>query len=271
MLIMRNKTRLIALLAVIIIGVIGLSAYLMSGKQQTKPVSILPKASKVELEEIPSSIALDDKLLKQFLIRHKIIQTGERANEAGLTFAKVIREDLNKDGEKEIIIGLGFEGPTMGWVGLIKKENEKYLLLQWENVGLAVVEMELKNIPQKNHQSLILKTGGDAGTGLFQREVLVYLIDEAKGQLQKLIWRGFLKDFGISGSVGSIGIDAEYNIEFKDIDEDGNIEIIQSGLIKKLQVSQSFEYVVLEESSIKNIFKYSYNESEYKLSSSDLK
>lgn len=258
---MNKKTILIALLVVVLISVIGLSTYLMveNEKQQRQPPSILL--------EIPSSIALDDKLLGEFLIEQKIIKTGARENEAGLIFTKVIREDLNKDAEKEIIIGLGFEGPSMGWIGLIKKDNERYFLSEWESTGLAVLDMSLRNLPQEREQSLIVKIGGKPGTGLFQQELLIYLLDRVRGKFSKLIWRGFLEEFGVSGSVGSRGVEANYNIEFKDIDEDGDLEIIQTGVIKEIQVSETFEYVTLKETPVRNIFKYSHNDSEYKLSS----
>jgi hypothetical protein len=50
---MRNKTKLIAILAVIVISVMGISAYLLQGigRQQKELTSILPKASEIDTSD----------------------------------------------------------------------------------------------------------------------------------------------------------------------------------------------------------------------------
>jgi len=204
---------------------------------------------------IPTPIVLENKLLEKFLIEKKI------GREVGFESSKIIRRDLDGDGAEEIVIGFNFGGPSQGMVGIIKKKGERYLLSEWQEVGLGVLDLEIKNIPTAEYQSLIVTTRGSAGTGLYFEEVKIFLIDELKGQFKKLIWNGFLKDFEISGSIGSRGIDATYNIVFEDVDNDGSTEIIQTGVEKEIQVAESFEYITLKETPIKKIFKY--NGSEY--------
>lgn len=195
--------------------------------------------------KIPTSIALENKLLEKFLIEKKI------GREVGFESSKIIRRDLDGDGAEEIVIGFNFGGPSQGIVGIIKKKGERYLLSEWQEVGLGVLNLEIKNIPTAEYQSLIVRTGGSAGTGLYFEEVKIFLIDELKGQFKKLIWNGLLKDFEISGSIGSRGIDATYNIVFEDVDNDGSTEIIQTGVEKEIQVTESFEYTTLKETPIK--------------------
>jgi len=243
-------------------GVLSYNWHMERKEVKVMELKILEKEER--LQEIPSSIALDDELLERFLIEQKIIKTGERYSEVGLEFSKVIREDLDQDGKKEIIVGFGFFGPTMGWIGLIREKDGKYLLLQWESIGNIVDIERKKNFPRPFHQSVIIKTDDHLGTGLCSKTMFIYLIDKPGGQL-KLIWHGFLRDFGSAGSVGSIGHDNEFSIEFTDINDDGNIEIIQSGVIKKIQVSESFEDVTLKETPVKNIFRYNYDTSQYEI------
>ena len=282
--IINKRTTLGALFIGILIIIVASVLLIQENRQQERETEVEKRETELEIPscleifprhlkpspeispclEIPSAIALHDQLLAEFLIQQKIIKTGERYSPVGLEFSKVIREDLNRDGEKEIIIGLGFEGPTMGWIGLIKKEKERYLLSYWENLGGdAVLEMSFRNLPLETDQSLIVKKGGRYGTGLFGKSLSIYLIDESRDELLKLIWEGLLEDFGSLGSIGSKGIEAHYNVEFEDIDGDGTLEIIHTGVIKKFQVTEG-EYVTLEEGQVRDIFKYN---CEYKLHS----
>ena len=93
----------------------------------------------------------DDQLLAKFLIENKI-----GSDKVGFESFKIIREDLNGDGENEVIIGFDYF-KWGGWIGIIKKENERYLLSEWKELIPGVVDIEVINFPDERSQSLIVK------------------------------------------------------------------------------------------------------------------
>lgn len=193
---------------------------------------------------IPSLIALNDEKLKNFLIDYKINQR------VGFISFQAIKEDLNRDGINEIIVGFTYGGPSVGWIGLIARDDEGYYkIINWEEVLPTVSEMELKNIPNDKYQALVVKLAGGGGTGIFYQRMLVYVY--INNQF-KFIWEGFIERIEITGE--GIGIEYLYNINFRDIDNDGNIEIIQTGIEKETR--ERWWGKEEKANQVENIFKW---------------
>jgi len=195
--------------------------------------------------KIPTFVAFSDEKLKNFLIDYKIKQR------VGFISFQVIREDLNRDGLDEIIIGFTYGGPTLGHIGLIVRDDEQYKIINWEEISLGISEMYLRqNIPNDKHQSLVVKIAGGPGTGIFHEKMLVYTI--INNQL-KLTFNEFIE----RREVSRIGIINNYEIDFKDIDYDGNIEIIQKGIEREVEWSyKKDDFISTKEVSVKNVFKW---------------
>lgn len=250
-------TPIIVILIVISFCVIGVLAwqYFETPKEKIKefqekiPERIVEAPKRLK---ISSDIALNDEKLTDFLIEHKIGK-GEEVEDvrAGFINSQIIRRDLNKDGVDEIIIGFAFGGPSLGWIGLIGRIGEEYKVINWKEVGLAVSEMKLKNIPNDRYQSLVVKTAGGAGTGLFYREIFVYTY--INNQL-KLTFNEFIEEVQMAIFPKTENI---YEISFKDVDYDGNIDIIQEGIEKEIKLDYE---IPPKEAFVKNIFKWNERE-----------
>jgi len=199
---------------------------------------------------IPSSVVADDEKLKEFLVENKT--EIEKYGVTGVLSYRLIREDLNKDGIDEIIVGFGFGGPSAGWVGLIAKDGEEYKLVNWESVGTYVSDMEMKDIPNNKYRSLVVKTKGGVGTGMHQQKIFVYTY--INGRL-KLAWDGFIEDAGF-GAGG--GIEYTSVVNFEDINNDGNIEITQIGTEKYFEYNEKDnDWISVKETSfVKKIFEW---------------
>jgi len=248
---------IIVVLTIVVLLVGGILAwqYFRTPKEKVEKFQEkMPEEAAKVLEEakIPSDIALNNEELKNFLINYKI------QNETGFISSQIIGEDLNKDGLDEIIIGFTYGGPSVGWIGLIAKDGEEYKIINWEEVFPTVSEMGLRNISNDKYQALVVKLAGGGGTGIFYQKMLVYVY--INNQI-KLTFNEYIE----RTEVDSIGIMNNYEIDFKDIDYNGDIEIIQKGTEKEVEWSyEKNDYVPIKEVSVKNVFKWDEKEKIFK-------
>lgn len=268
----RGISRIIIILNIIVLFVVGFLVweYFIKPekevkKDQEEPVGRFPQetldgnGNVGEETIIPAEIALNDEKLKNFLIEHKL-----RKDPSFLSHHQISRRDLNKDGLEEIMVGFGIFGPSVGYIGLIAtNDGEKYKIINWERVVPAVVEMRLKNLPNDNYHALVVELTGGLGTGMSYHKMHVYVY--INNQF-KLTFDEFIEEIV---SVGAVDIENIYEINFKDVDDDGYIEILQKGRKKEVARMWSEEkndYVTIRETSVEvsNVFKWDEKEKVFK-------
>ncbi len=206
--------------------------------------------------KISFSIVSDEEKLKNFLIDQKI-----NNDRAGFLSFHSIKKDLNKDGIEEIIVSISYGGPSMGWIGLLVKDDfkEEYELVNWESTrGYVYAEkIQFKNIPNEKYLSIIVETGGGCGTGCHVHEMNIYTY--LHNQL-KLTWRGFKEETNISFE----GITNNYEIDFEDINNDGNSEIVQAGKEEKVKWdTEKQDYITTKEIAVKYIYEWNEQKQEF--------
>jgi hypothetical protein len=157
--------------------------------------------------------------LKKFLM-----ELDGVSEESILGFYKLIRNDFNKDGENEIVIGIWYGPPGNTILRLLGKEGEEYKILSQNEVLGGVSSMEVKDIPL-GYQSIITKEEyAKSGAIITSQSIYTYI----NGELKKT-WSGVVDHNEDASSLATIQ-SSSYNIEFRDINEDGNPEIIYSGI-----------------------------------------
>ncbi|MEM5831184.1 MAG: hypothetical protein QXO40_03200 [Candidatus Aenigmatarchaeota archaeon] len=171
----------------------------------------------------------DERLIVNKSLCDECIKNGKECKSC---FEKVasyfeIKEDLNRDGKEEIVVGLGSLDVEEPSIILLSNTGEGYKIVDQVKTGLNIKSMELKKIPNEHYWSIIVNTGGGMGTGLHGEEMLVYTYLNNK---LKLTWKGYT----LFEEVNPSNIEEKvYHIKFVDIDNDDNFEINQRGLERK--------------------------------------
>lgn len=145
----------------------------------------------------------------------------------------------------------------MGRLGLLLSEGENYKLANWIDTNLEIKSMELRKIPNKNFWSVVVKTGGGAGTGIVVEWMQIYTYLD--NQL-KLTWKGLLSSSSqIIGEKSHIE-ENNYSIYFLDYDRDGDLEIFQEGTEKEGEkYDERGNLIPTRENFVKKLFKWNYN------------
>jgi len=212
-------------------------------------------------EIIPVSIVKDYEKLKEFLIEKFLIENkiceGSENCKNSLEYEPdfyTIREDLNADGKEEVIVGLGLE--NTGRIGLLVDVGQGYKIVDWIDVELWMKSMELRKLPNKDYWSVVVKTGGGAGTGIAVEEMRVYTYINNR---LKLTWRGYI-EYNESEPNWRI-VENTYYIHFIDIDRDGNIDIVQEGTEKEgKEYDERGNLIPAKETWVENVFKWNEKE-----------
>jgi len=212
-----------------------------------------------EGEIIPSAIALNDEKLINFLVAldHEL-GLPEGIN---LSFSKIIREDLSGNGVEEIIVVLAYEVKNGTFIRLIEKKNGNYQVRETQGDITEAYQIETIDVPLE-YKSVVVDSRAHPGTGMgYEIKTIYTYID---GRLKET-WSGIInyREDYIGYNIG-YHIESIYNIELKDVDGDGEFEIIYKGESQHPECKEgSYDCDIIKE-NVSELYKWDDDIKEYK-------
>lgn len=219
----------------------------------------------IEKGPISLNIVNSDEELKGYLIENLIAiididgELKSRIDPFNSCKVYFARGNFDEDPYREIVIA--FEcGSGPAGSGIIKEKEDGFYLTYWDTSGWRIYEKKLYDLQIVKDQPrlIIMESTSHAGTGMWDTTISILTMEKSEGLFEnelKIIWSG------ISTSIDDqiwYRHHTEINTEFRDLDNDGNLEIIREGYEKSEEEfnEETGEFEKIREERIHQVLKW---------------
>lgn len=216
---------------------------------------------------IPLNIVNSDKELKRYLIDNLLVmidvngELQDRVSDLYEFFTiHFLRGNLDEDPFREIVIV--FEsGSGPAGSGIIKEKEDGFYITYWDESEWRVYEKKLSDLQMIKNQPrfIILEIYTHPGTGMWYKDISILRLEKSEGLFEnefKRIWKGL--SLSVDDQPGMYKHRTEINTEFRDLNGDGNLEIIREGYTKSEEKfnEETGEFEEIKEEKIYQILKW---------------
>jgi hypothetical protein len=173
---------------------------------------------------------------------------NKRENFTPATFI-IIKEDFDKDGIDEIFSAIQYGRLSSTILRLVEKKDTDYFIKDRQDTYGSVYHMEVKDV-LRGYRSVITEESACFGTGMGCKIKTIYTYID--GRMIET-WRGVIEYH----EEVTIKINKAYTVQFKDINGDGQFEIVYTGKEREEEYNENTgNWDLISEKLIVEIYKW---------------